>query len=67
MIIQYPTDDGQVDKNGSGGRDYIIGTGRSPQGYSEFLLMRDWSQGDSAFENGFQHFLQAVNFTTDDW
>jgi len=63
-VIHYPTDNGQVDKNGTGGKDYILGTGKSPNGVDEFLLMRDWSLGDRAFENGFQHFLQTANFAS---
>lgn len=61
-VIHYPTDNGQINKNGSGGKDYILGTGKSPSGYDQFLLMRDWSQGESEFETGFQHFLQTANF-----
>ncbi len=63
-VITYPTDNGQVDKNGSGGKDYILGSGKSPGGFDEFLLMRDWSLGGQEFESGFQHFLQTVDFTS---
>jgi hypothetical protein len=64
IVITYPTDNGQIDKNGSGGKDYLIGNGKSPTGFDEYLLMRDWSLGDQEFESGLQHFLQRADFTS---
>ena len=60
-VISYPTDNGVVDKDGSGGKDYLLSIGTSP---SKFLLMRDWSLGSAAFESGFRHFNETVDFTS---
>lgn len=63
-VIYYPTDNGQVTKNGPGGADYIIGYPVGSFYYPNFLLMRNWSRGDQEFESGFQHYLQTASFQT---
>ena len=60
--IHYPTDHGQIDKDGSGGTDYILLGSEKNQNADSNLLMRDWSKGSPEFEQGFQGFLQNANF-----
>lgn len=57
-MIQYRTDNGEIDKNGTGGRDYIVQSYVNP---NTFLLITDWSQGDDDFESSLQHFLKTID------
>jgi len=68
LVIQYPIDNGEVTKAGTGGTDYIIEISVEDQsrypGQPTHLLIRKWARGDEMFEKDFQHYLETTDLSS---
>ena len=65
VIIQYPLDNNEVTKAGTGGLDYIIDIPEDQIHHSNHpthLLINKWALGDKFFEENFKHYLETADF-----
>lgn len=60
-IINWPLDNGEVTKAGSGGSSYVIKLGYKD--YAEYLLIEKQAKGDEMFEQAIIHYLKTADFT----
>lgn len=58
-----PLDNGEVTKNGPGGRTYYVVIPEDDPALARLLIIRKQAQGDAEFEKAFQRFLNSIQFT----
>lgn len=66
VVIQYPLDNDEVTKAGTGGTTYITAIPEDQRHHSSHpthLLIRKWALGDEVFEENFRQYLDTADFT----
>lgn len=66
LIIQYPLDNGEVTKAGTGGISYIIEIPENQiidETHPRHLLIAKQALGDQDFEDAFKHYLETADFS----